>query len=83
MDVVGIRGNEPDEDDHSYNVIEGWEKPSINEDGIRLTLMMNDPLHVSLGDEPDFILVQLELDDMESENGVPMQASVVKKIMVT
>lgn len=83
MDVVGIKGDEPDEDDYGYNVIDGWEEPSINEDGISMKLKISDPLHVSIGDEPDFVLVQLELDDMVSENGVPMQASMVKKIMVT
>lgn len=83
MDVVGIRGEEPEDEDYNYIVVDGWENPSIDENGISLRLKMSDPLHVSLGEDPDYIFVQLELNDTLTENGIPMQSSVVKKILVT
>ena len=63
LDLVGIRGEEPDGDDYDYNVVDGWEDPSIDENGITLKLKQSDPLYVSLGEDPDYIFVQIELGD--------------------
>ena len=43
---------------------------------IRLTI--NDPLDVSSGEEPDYVYIQISMDEYKDINGRALPASIVK-----
>ena len=61
-------------------IIDGWELVYIGPDGFELKLNFTNPLMVSTDDEPDLLLVQLDMSSFEDENGNKLPESVVKYI---
>lgn len=66
------------EDDVGSPLMKGWELISLDGDGFELQLNFTNPLFVSSGDEPDLLLIQLDLSSFEDENGNSLPSSVVK-----
>ena len=58
--------------------MKGWELLSLDSSGFEIQLNFTSPLQVSAGEEPDLLLIQLDLSDFEDENGNKLPASVVK-----
>ena len=58
--------------------MKGWELISISKDGIDFKFEFNKPLQVSTGEEPDLILVQLDMSEFKDENGNKLQDSLLK-----
>ena len=58
--------------------MDGWDLISLNPDGIDFRLNFTNPIAISTGDEPDLILIQMDLSDYKDENGESLPASVVK-----
>ena len=58
--------------------MDGWDLVSIGPDGIEFTLNFTNPVAISAGEEPDLLLIQLDLSDYKDVNGQPMPASLVK-----
>ena len=50
-------------------VMDGWELISIDANGINLKLDFTNPVAISGDDEPDLLLIQLDLSSFEDENG--------------
>ena len=58
--------------------MDGWELLYIGSDGFEIQLNFTSPLQISSGEEPDLLLIQLDLSDFEDENGNKLPESVVK-----
>ena len=58
--------------------MEGWDLTSFNPDGIDFTVNFTNPIYISTGEEPDLLLIQLDLSDYKDESGSSLPASVVK-----
>ena len=71
----------PDEDEISNSglaIMDGWELISLSSDGFELAVNFTDPLRISAGEEPDLLLIQLNLSDFEDAEGNKLPESVVK-----
>jgi len=51
---------------------------SLDSEGFKIKLNFTSPLQVSAGDEPDLLLIQLDLSDYEDENGQKLPESIIK-----
>ena len=49
--------------------MDAWELLSIDSNGFELQLNFTNPLQVSAGEEPDLLLIQLDMSEFEDENG--------------
>ena len=49
--------------------MDGWELLSLGSEGFEIRLNFTDPIQISSGDEPDLLLIQMDLSDFEDENG--------------
>ena len=81
IQVFAVKEEVPDEDDISGSaepIMDGWELISLDKDGFELKLNFTNPIKISGGEEPDLLLIQLDLSDFLDENGNPMPESVVK-----
>ena len=58
--------------------MDNWELLSLDSDGFELQLNFTNPLQISSGEEPDLLLIQLDMSDFEDANGQKLPASVVK-----
>ena len=56
----------------------GWEILSIGPEGFEISLDFTNPIQISSGDEPDLLLIQMDLSDFEDENGQKFPSSLVK-----
>jgi len=68
------------EEDVVEPVMDGFELVSVDSDGMVVKINMPKPLLVSSGDNPDLLMMQLELGEYKSASGVKMPESVVKYI---
>ena len=59
-------------------IMDGWELISINPDGIDIKFNFTNPIYISQGDEPDLILIDMNLSGYKDENGESMPASILK-----
>ena len=81
IQVYAVKDYIPDEDeiaDVGLPIMDGWALVSLTADGFDLDLNFTDPLRVSSGDEPDLLLIQLNLGDFEDSEGNKLPESVVK-----
>ena len=62
--------------------MDGWELMSLSADGFDLMMNFTDPLRISSGDEPDLLLIQLDLSDFEDADGNKLSESVVKYLQI-
>ena len=69
---------EGDEASSGEAVMDGWELKSLTSEGFELQLNFTSPIKLSNGDEPDLLLIQLDLSSFEDANGNKLPASVVK-----
>lgn len=77
--IFAVREEGPDDDDDLGSpVIGGWDLVSFGSDGIEIELNFTDPITVSVGDEPELLLVQIELGGLKSADGMSMPESLVK-----
>ena len=58
--------------------MDGWELKWLDGNGFELQLNFTNPLLISSDDEPDLLLIQLDLSGFEDENGLKLPDSVVK-----
>ena len=58
--------------------MDGWDLVSFGPDGIDLRLNFTNSIYISTGEEPDLLLIQLDLSDYKDENGESLPASIVK-----
>ena len=58
--------------------MEGWELIQIDGNGIELKINFTKPLLISSDDEPDVLLIQLNLSELKDDNGISLPKSVVK-----
>ena len=82
VECVGLKDEDFDEEDLDHSIMDGWEIKSVDKNGMVLLTKMNDPMQASQGSEPDFLLIQIELGEAETENGEPMKQSILKKVMI-
>ena len=61
-------------------ILDDFEVLSLDNDGIDIDLSFHSPYNVSAGDDPDLLLLQLNLGDYKSEQGINQPESVVKYI---
>ena len=83
--MYAVKDYIPDEDeiaDVGLPIMDGWTLVSLTADGFDLDLNFTDPLRVSSGDEPDLLLIQLNLSDFEDSEGNKMPESVVKYALI-
>ena len=81
IQVFAVKEGEEDEDDPTIiggPIMDAWELLSIDSNGFELQLNFTNPLQVSAGEEPDLLLIQLDMSDFEDENGQKLPESVVK-----
>jgi len=55
-----------------------WSFVSIDKGGIDIKLNFADPVSISSGDQPDVLVLQLDLGGIKGANGNNMPTSVVK-----
>eukprot|EP00353_Schmidingerella_taraikaensis_P006239 CAMPEP_0185573960 /NCGR_PEP_ID=MMETSP0434-20130131/5526_1 /TAXON_ID=626734 ORGANISM="Favella taraikaensis, Strain Fe Narragansett Bay" /NCGR_SAMPLE_ID=MMETSP0434 /ASSEMBLY_ACC=CAM_ASM_000379 /LENGTH=111 /DNA_ID=CAMNT_0028190349 /DNA_START=490 /DNA_END=825 /DNA_ORIENTATION=+ len=63
-------------------IMSGWTLEKLDQEGMSLKLDQHNPLEVSSALKPDLLLVQLDLGDFQSAEGVKMPESVVKLIEI-
>ena len=49
--------------------MDGWDLISFNPDGIDFTLNFTNPTYISTEEEPDLVLIQLDLSNYKDDNG--------------
>ena len=79
--MYAVKDYIPDEDeitDSALPIMDGWELISLTGEGFDLKMNFTDPLRVSAGEEPDLLLIQLNLSDFEDAEGNKLPESVVK-----
>ena len=62
--------------------MDGWELISLNENGLELQLDFPSPLKVSTEDDPDLLLVQLDMSQFKDQNGNSLPDSLVKYVPI-
>ena len=83
-----MKGDEVDFDEETdlnsakLDVLDGWEIVNIDEEGIELKFKFKSPLHVSNGENPDKMFVQIALGSLDLENTQKLPASVIKFIEI-
>ena len=83
--MYAVKDYTPDEDEIAnakLPILAGWELISLSTEGFALTMNFTDPLRVSAGDEPDLLLIQLNLSDFEDADGNKLPESVVKYALI-
>ena len=83
--MYAVKDYIPDEDeitDAGLPIMDGWELISLSAEGFALMMNFTDPLRVSAGDEPDLLLIQLNLSDFEDADGNKLPESVVKYALI-
>ena len=60
---------EYDSEDRSAPIMDNWEVVRLDGEGFHLQFNFSNPLHVSVDDEPDIMLIQLDLSGFVDENG--------------
>lgn len=58
--------------------MDGWELLSLGPEGFEIRLNFTNPIMISSGDDPDLLLIQMDLSDFEDENGQKFPSSLVK-----
>ncbi len=76
--IFAVKEGFSDDDDPGSPVMGGWDLVSFGSDGIEISLNFTDPITVSVGDEPELLLVQVELGGLKSADGMSMPESLVK-----
>ena len=79
--MFAVKDYIPDEDDKvdaALPIMDGWELVGLSANGFDLKVNFTDPLRVSAGEEPDLLLIQLNLSDFEDAEGNKLPESVVK-----
>ena len=49
--------------------MDGWELLSIGPEGFELRMNFTNPVAISTSDQPDLLLIQLDMSSFEDENG--------------
>ena len=83
--MFAVKDYIPDEDDKvdaALPIMDGWELISFSAEGFDLMMNFTDPLKISAGEEPDLLLIQLNLSDFEDAEGNKMPESVVKYVFI-
>ena len=57
-----------------------WTVINLDDSGIIIELNFKSSIEISQGDEPDLLLIQLDLSEFISESGQPLQESLVKYV---
>ena len=83
--MYAVKDYIPDDDEISNSglaIMDGWELLSLSANGFELTVNFTDPLRISAGEEPDLLLIQLNLSDFEDAEGNQLPESVVKYALI-
>ena len=81
--VFAVKEDGTDEDElREEPIMDEWNLDSIGPDGIEFTLNFTNRVETSAGEEPDLLLIQLDLSDYKDVNGQPMPESLVKSIRI-
>lgn len=62
--------------------MDGWDLLSFGPGGIQFRLNFTNPIEVSGGEEPDLLLVQLDLSNYKSADGQSLPDSLVKYVPI-
>ena len=62
--------------------MDGWEILEIGPDGVSFSLNFTNPIYVSSGDEPDLLLVQINLSEFKDAEGNSLPETVIKYISI-
>ena len=81
IDVAVVRQDELD-DDVSEPILFEWTLTQLNSEGLTIDLEFERPLLISQDDDPDLLIVQLELSEFKDANGKSLPQSLVKQIMI-
>ena len=88
VEAVAVTGDEVDFDEETdlysakLDVLDGWEIVNIDEEGIELKFKFKSPLHVSNGENPDKMFVQIALGSLALETTQKLPESVIKFIEI-
>ena len=63
-------------------LISDYQLLEIDGNGFEIKISFNNPLYISTGDEPDLVLIQIELGEFKDSNGQSLPLSVVKYIQI-
>ena len=63
-------------------IISGWDLVNMDGTSFEIKLNFTDPLSVSIGFEPDLLMVQIQLANFTDVNGNRMPPSIVKYIEI-
>ena len=83
--MYAVKDYTPDKDeiaDAGLPIMDGWALVSLTAEGFDLRMNFTDPLRVSAGEEPDLLLIQLNLSDFEDAEGNKMPESVIKYALI-
>ena len=79
IEVFAIQQEESESGENSGTpLMDGWELVSLTEDGIDIKLNFTNPVALSGDDQPDLLLIQLDLSEFEDENGNKLPDSLIK-----
>ena len=78
ISVFAVKEEEGEEDELSDPIMDGWELLSIGPEGFEIRLNFTNPVAISSSDEPDLLLIQLDLSSFENESGQKFPESLVK-----
>ena len=68
IEVFAVK-EEDGEEELSEPIMDGWELISIGPEGFEIRMNFTNPVAISSSDEPDLLLIQLDLSSFEDENG--------------
>ena len=80
--MFAVKEEGGDDADLGEPIMDGWDLLSFGPDGIDFRLNFTNPIYISTGDEPDLLLIQLDLSDYKDVNGQSLPDSVVKYLPI-
>ena len=78
ISVFAVKEVEGEDDELSDPIMDGWELLSIGPEGFEIKMNFTSPVAISSGDEPDLLLIQLDLSSFEDASGQKFPESLVK-----
>ena len=78
LQVIATAGNEKPDDESTdqKSLIESIDLVSLSSTGIVMDVIFVDPINVSTGDEPDLLLLALDLSELETIEGKKLPSNV-------
>ena len=78
LQVIATSGNEEPDDESTdqKSIVQSIDLVSLSSTGIELDVIFMNPINVSKGDEPDLLLLALDLSELETIQGKKLPSNV-------